>query len=68
MLAEQQMEQENNHLKTIKQLKERIAEKRSDKFGFHKESIREIQREIELIKNFDCRTPKQNKKTKKSQD
>ena len=68
LLAEQHMEQENNHLKTIKQLKERIAEKRSDKFGFHEEGIREIQREIELIKNFDCRTPKQNKKTQKSQD
>ena len=68
MLAEQQMEQENNHLKSIKQLKERIAEKRSDKFGFHEESIREIQREIELIRNFDCRSPNQNKKTQKSQD
>lgn len=68
MLAEQQMEQENNHLRTIKQLKERIAAKRSDKFGFHEEGIQEIQREIELIKNFDGRTPKQNQKTQKSQD
>ena len=68
LLAEQQMEQENNHLRNIKQLKERIAAKRSDKFGFHEEGTREIQREIELINNFDCRTPKQNKKTQKSQD
>lgn len=55
-------------MRTIKHLKERLAAKRSDKFGFHKENIQEIQREIELIENFNCKTPKENKKTQKSQD
>jgi hypothetical protein len=41
----------------IKNLKELIAAKRNDHFGFHKESVKEVESKIELLKNYDLKTP-----------